>query len=89
MWKNQTQAGGRLMAFSRILSNARALEIKVRRAKTMSKGNVNPDFDKAHPDWVRDAQNKNYTSMSKIIRDNAKKFQDLALARRMRFIDRK
>ncbi len=78
-----------IMGFSWIKVKENAIAVKVRRAKTMAKGNINPDFDKAHPDWVRDAQNKNYTSMTKIVSDNAKKFQDIAYKRRMRFRDAK
>ncbi len=73
------------MGFSWIKAKENAIAVKVRRAKTMAHGNINPDFDKAHPDWVRDAQNKNYSSLTKIVTENAKRFQDIAYQRRMRF----
>ncbi len=78
------------MGFSWIKVKENAIKVKVRRAKTMAKGNINPDFDKAHPDWVRDANKstKDFTIMVKKVTEDAKKFQDLAFQRKMKYIDK-
>ena len=55
------------MAFSRKQQLEDALKIKIQRAILMSKGQVNSDFDRKHPDWVRDATAKNYVKMVKSI----------------------
>ncbi len=60
-----------------------AQDIKVRRARSMIL--TNPTFRKDHPDWARDAQKKNYVVMDKIIRENTKKRQQVALDRRKQF----
>ncbi len=50
----------------------------------MSKGNVNPDFDVAHPDWVREGQNKNFIQLTKMIKEDVKRYQDKAMERRIK-----
>lgn len=62
------------MAFSRKKSLEDALATKIQRAIIMSKGQVNSDFDKNHPDWVRDAQSKNYTQLIKKVTEDHKQF---------------
>ncbi len=47
-----------------------ALRIKLRRALNMSRGQLNPDWDKAHPDFVRDHNSKNDTLIKKYVKDN-------------------
>ena len=60
-----------------------AIATKIRRAITMaSKKYPNKDFKAQHPDWVRDAQNKNFTNLTKIIKDEVQKKQQRALDRR-------
>ncbi len=60
-----------------------AQDIKVRRAHSMILNN--PQFRKEHPDWARDAEKKNYVIMDKIVRENTKKKQELAMQRRIHF----
>lgn len=48
----------------------------------MAKGNVNPDFDTQHPDWVKQAQQKNYTDLKNKIKDMVERKQDNAMRRR-------
>jgi len=63
-----------------------AIEVKIRRAITQSKGNINPDFDKDHADWVRQGQNKNYTDLKIKIKDLMIKKQARAMARRAKLV---
>ncbi len=61
----------------------RAIEVKIRRAKTMVDGdNPNPDMAIRHPEWIRAAQQKNYTELIKDITLKTKKFQENTLRRR-------
>ncbi len=60
-----------------------AQEHKVFRARQMVK--TNPQFQKEHPDWVRDAAKKDYTMMDKTIRDACIKKQENAYQRRLHF----
>ncbi len=61
-----------------------AIAIKIRRAKTMARMNVNPDFAVRHPQEVSQAQNKNYTELIIRIKKEVQKAQDMAQARRDR-----
>ncbi len=62
-----------------------ALRIKIERAIIMVQGdNPNSDIAIQHPEWVREAQNKKYTELTKSITDKIKKYQDQALARRLK-----
>ncbi len=63
------------------IAKKRAVEIQIRRAMIMAKGNINPDFDVAHPDWVREAQNNNFTSLKKKVTELVEKQQVIAKAR--------
>lgn len=65
-----------MLAFSRKKQLMDALETKIKRALVMSKGQVNSDFDREHPDFVRDAQSKNYTKMIKDITNQHNKHVD-------------
>ncbi len=64
----------------------RAVETEVRRAIVMAKGNLNPDFDVAHPDWVREAQNNNYINLKKKVRESIEKSQARAVERRNKLV---
>ncbi len=57
--------------------------VKVRRAHNMILNN--PQFRKEHPDWARDAEKKNFVVMDKIILEQTKKRQQIALERRKQF----
>ncbi len=66
------------------IAKANAIKTEIRRNHTMAKNKCNPDFNKQHPDWVRDAQNKNYTLLTKMVKENVEKFQKAAIARRLK-----
>ncbi len=57
-----------MQPFSRQKQLVDALETKIKRAKILSRGNINTDWDIAHPDYVRDAEAKNFTKMVKDIK---------------------
>ncbi len=59
-----------------------AIAMKIRRAKTMAINANNPDFKLQHPDWVRDAQKKDFTLLTKVVKEKEEKYQQLAQARR-------
>ncbi len=60
-----------------------AVETKIRRAITMaSKQDVNPDFKLAHPDWVSQAQQNNFTDLRKKVKELVEKQQAIAMKRR-------
>ncbi len=62
-----------------------ALKIKIERAITQVQGdNPNSDIAIRHPEWIREAQNKKYTELTKSVTDSVKRMQDQALARRMK-----
>ncbi len=62
-----------------------AIKVKIERAITMVQGdNPNPDIAILHPEWVREAQNKKYTELTKSITDRVKKQQERAIARRIK-----
>ncbi len=64
-----------------------AVNIKIRRAMTMATNpNVNPDFAIEHPDWVRQAQSKNYTDLKAKVRQKVEKDQERAQARRDKLV---
>ncbi len=59
------------------------VEVKIQRAITMaSKKDVNPDFRIQHPDWVKQAQSKDYTDLKKKIKETVEKQQQTAMNRR-------
>ncbi len=63
----------------------RAIKIKIERAITMCQGdNPNPDMAIKHPEWIRAAQNKDYTELTKKITMDCKKYQSQARERRNR-----
>jgi len=59
-----------------------AIATKIRRAKTMAIAGNNPDIKLSHPDWVRDAQSKNFTQLVKEVKEKVEKFQQTAMNRR-------
>ncbi len=62
-----------------------AIRIKIRRAITQIQGdNPNQDMAVKHPDWVKDAQNKNYNMLIKKVTEETKRYQERALERRNR-----
>ncbi len=74
------------MAYSHVQFKENAIIVKIRRAKTMANAGNNPDFKLQHPDWVRDAQNKNYTSLIKKVTDDTKKRQEIYIRRRLKLV---
>ncbi len=70
------------MGFSREQSKINAIATKLRIAKTMAIVGSNPDFKLKHPDWVRDAQKKDFTLLNKRVKEDAIKFQDAYTRRR-------
>ncbi len=74
------------MSFSWETMKKTAIDTKIRRAKTMAIVGSNPDFKLAHPDWVRDAQTKNFTILIKKVREDAIKQQEVAMRRRLKLV---
>ncbi len=72
------------MAFSRKIADQQVLDMKIRRAKTMAKSSGNPDFNIAHPAYVRDAAAKKFTQLESEIRDSVLKRQKQAKDRRLK-----
>ncbi len=70
------------MVFSRKQQLQDGIDKKIERAITMAKVAQNTDFKKAHPDWIRDAQNKNYSALKKQITESVKAIQVQNQARR-------
>ncbi len=62
-----------------------AIDVKIRRAKTLANTASNNDFNVAHPDWIRDAQNKNYVTLTKKIKEDIVKQHTKAIDRRKKF----
>ncbi len=75
-----------LMGFSREQSKIDAVALKIRRAKTMAVVGTNPDFVLKHPDWVRDAQKKDFTMLTKKTKEDAEKYQKMYLQRRLKMV---
>lgn len=71
-------------AFSYSVFLQEALDKKIQRAKNLSRGNVNKDWDVKHPDWVRDI--KTPTVMIKQIKDEFEKHQKLREQRRLKLV---
>ncbi len=60
-----------------------AIKMKVERAITQVQGdNPNPDIAIKHPEWIRAAQNKNYTELTKSVTEQVKRAQAEAIRRR-------
>ncbi len=72
------------MAFSWEKLKERAIEKKISRNITMAKVGTNNDFRIAHPDWIREAQNKQFSNLKKQVRDAVEKQQAVYLARRIK-----
>lgn len=71
------------MTFSRPKDIIRAKKHKIRRAISQVSGsNPSPDIALAHPEWVREAQSKKYTSLIKQIGEDFDKKLVRTLARR-------
>ncbi len=64
-----------------------AIKIKIRRAMTMAaKKDVNKDFAIQHPEWVRSAQQNNFTDLKAKVRQQVEKDQERAQARRDKLV---
>jgi len=72
--------------FSWDLAKREAIKSKIERNITLAKAGLNDDFKLAHPDWVRDAQKKNFTVLITKVREDVKKQQDLALKRQLKLV---
>ncbi len=72
------------MAFSWEKLKERAIEKKISRAITMAKVGTNNDFRILHPDWIREAQNKQFSNLKKQVRDAVEKQQAVYMARRVK-----
>ncbi len=71
--------------FSWKTEKEKAIEHKIRRAITMAKGG-NPDYAIQHPDEVRDAQNKQFTSLRKRVREQTLKAQNASELRARKLV---
>jgi len=74
------------MGFSWEQAKIDAVALKIRRAKTMAVVGSNPDFKLKHPDWVRDAQKKDFTLLNKKVKEEAEKFQQQYAKRRLKLV---
>ncbi len=74
------------MGFSWEQAKINAVAVKIRRAKTMALSGENPDFKLKHPDWVRDAQTKNFTILNKKVKEEAEKYQQTYARRRLKLV---
>ncbi len=63
-----------MVAFNRLDSKLRAIQIKQRRARIQAKIG-HSDMKLKHPDWCRDAAAGKYIVMDKKIREDAEKIQ--------------
>jgi len=72
------------MGFSWKQLQIEAILAEIRRNKTMSINASNPDFKLRHPDWIRDAQNKNFTQLVKDTTKVMQAKQHLALDRKLK-----
>jgi len=64
-----------------------AIKLKIERAITMVSGDTpNTDMAIAHPDWVRQAQTKNFTDLRAKVRLQMEKDQARAQARRDKLV---
>ncbi len=70
------------MAFSWKQDKINTINKKIERAITQAKAGSNPDFKLQHPDWVRDAQNKDFTNLKKVVKEQTEKYQLKAQQRR-------
>lgn len=62
----------------------RAVQHKIRRTISMAKGK-NPDLMDKHPDWVREASEKNYKNIEKQVKDKVTLQQKIAIERRQKY----
>ncbi len=74
------------MAFSWTEVKKKVVEKKIERAIIMAKVGQNTDFKLQHPDWVRDAQSKNYTDLKKKVREQVERKQENEIKRRQKFV---
>ncbi len=71
------------MGFSWKQAKIDAVDIKIRRAITMVQGdNPNPDIAVRHPEWIKQAQQKQYTELKNSVEDLIKREQNQAMIRR-------
>ncbi len=74
----------KIMSFSWKQDKKDAIEMKIRNAIAMADSATNPTFKLEHPDWVRDAQKKDYTLLKKQVKDLTEKNQKRAMDRRIK-----
>ncbi len=72
------------MPFSWDQLKKQVVQDKIDRAIIMAKNGTNPDFKILHPDWVRDAQSKNFTDLRIKITKDIEKRQEKAILRRQK-----
>ncbi len=77
------------MVFSQKQTAIDTLNCHIRRAKTMAKSGINIDFKTAHPDEVRDAQKKDFTTLIKRVTDLHNKRYKQALDRRLKLVGKR
>ncbi len=72
-----------IMSFSWKKIKQEAIDIKVRRAITQVQGdNPNQDVAVKHPQWIKQAQSKNYDELKKSVTELIERKQAQAMARR-------
>ncbi len=52
----------------------------------LAKAGTNTDFKNLHPDWISQAQNKNFIDLRKKVEASMIKYQENAMARRQKFV---
>ncbi len=70
------------MPFSWDKAKKQTVDHKIARAISMARAGSNHDFKIAHPDWVREAQKKNYIALKISIKDLVEKQQKASMLRR-------
>lgn len=75
-----------MTAFSWAKAKQNAIDIKIRRAKTMATAGQNKEFKDRHPDWVRDAQQNNFVQLVKEIKEEVQKRQKAMQDRSLKLV---
>ncbi len=74
------------MPFSWDEARASIIAKKIQRNITFAKVGTNKDFKISHPDWVSQAQTKNFVDLKKKVKESVMKQQDLAIIRRLKLV---
>ncbi len=72
------------MAFSWEELKKYTVQHKIDRAIIMAKNGKNVDFNIRHPDWIKSAQNNQFTDLRLKIKQEAEKRQQSAMDRRVK-----